>query len=74
MYDQNNFKNKNVQSGFNDIVGDYLGCSKNATNVNSLIISNLAQSSILDIVLPLFENWLKFRGADKKEKEADFLN
>jgi len=64
MYDQNNFKNKSVKSGLNDIIGDYLGNSSFSSVLNNSIIENLAQSSILDVVFPLFETWLKFRKSD----------
>ena len=41
------------------MIGDYLGNSSEfESGLNLLIVQNLAQSSILDVIFPLFENWL----------------
>ena len=56
MYDHHNM-NQFENDGVNNIVGDYLNYSQDA--INELLVRNLAQSSILQVIVPLLEVYLK---------------
>ena len=53
------------------MVGDYLGNYKYATEMNDLIISNLAKSDIVCIILPLLQNWLMFRKTPSTKNDGE---
>ena len=59
MYEQNGLRDKFVEEGVNDIVGDYLGSYSFTTPVNAQLQANLARSSISEVVVPLLVNWLE---------------
>lgn len=61
MYETNQYKDKCLDQGLNDIVGDYMGNYKFATSVNQQIMDNLATSKISSIICPILVIWLKYR-------------
>ena len=71
MYEQNSLKDKYVDEGVNDIVGDYLDNYSYASNVNGQIQQNIANSQMLLIICPLLVNWLKFKDSKPPEPEVD---
>ena len=61
MYEQNELKEKFVEQGLNDVVGDYTDKYGYVSGLNQQLMENLAQSGIIQIIVPLLTNWLRYR-------------
>jgi len=61
-------RDKFPEQGLNDIIGDYKGNYRFASAINNLLIDNLAKSDIIQVVVPLLTNWLKYRKSLKTPK------
>ena len=68
MYDTNQYKDKFIEEGLNDIVGDYLGNYKYATSLNQQIMDQVSTSKLPQIICPILIIWLKYR---KKSAQDD---
>ena len=68
MYDTNQYKDKCIEEGLNDIVGDYLGNYKYATSLNQQIMDQVSTSKLPQIICPILIIWLKYR---KKSAQDD---
>lgn len=71
MYEQNQLRDKFLDQGLNDIVGDYNENYNFATELNGQLIKNLASSQILKIIIPLLQNWFKNKDLQPQKPETE---
>ena len=70
MYETNQYKDKYLEEGLNDIVGDYKGNYKCATGINYQIMDAISTSKLVGIVCSLLSIWLKYRKRGDSERSG----